>query len=64
MCVNLAARCRERAGGGGKDDDSDGGETKEKPRVRMSAFLGTGDLLFSGDVGIMCIFCMRTMDAG
>lgn len=63
MCVNLAAKCREKEGSG-KVDGNDGGETKEKPRVRMNAFLGTGELLFSGDVGIMCIFCMRTMDAG
>lgn len=61
MCADMAKKCRAKAGGSSKPG-ADGAERVE-PRVHLKCFLGTGDFLFSGPEGVMCMLNMRTIDA-
>ena len=66
----MAERCRKKAegGGGGKTEGAGGGgvgddDSSERPRVHLKCCIGSGDLMFSADEGIMCVFNMCTVDS-
>lgn len=59
--MNMAKKCRAKAGDSFKPTTNP--EEDAEPRVHLKCFLGTGDFLFSGPEGVMCMLSMRTTDA-
>ncbi|CAN0175753.1 unnamed protein product, partial [Ectocarpus fasciculatus] len=68
MCENLAERCRQRGGLSppavpAAASGSSGDNQPARPRVHLKSCVSSGDLVFSSDQGIMCVFSMTTVDA-
>ncbi|CAM9319484.1 unnamed protein product [Ectocarpus sp. 6 AP-2014] len=68
MCENLAERCRQRGGLSppavpAAASGSGGDNQPPRPRVHLKSCVSSGDLVFSSDQGIMCVFSMTTVDA-